>query len=85
MTAQQAGGWSRRAFLKKLTPAGAAGVFGVQRRPVAAAEGQQARGPTDAPLVLGSVAERVARLAPCPMHTIRPPGERSLGLHTTVI
>jgi hypothetical protein len=53
MTAQQAGGWSRRAFLKKLTLAGAAGVFGVQRRPVAAVEGQQARGPTDAPSALG--------------------------------
>jgi universal stress protein A len=36
-------------------------------------------------LVFGGVAERVVRLAPCPMLTIRPPGERSLGLRTTVI
>ena len=36
-------------------------------------------------LVMGSVAERVVRLAPCPVLTIRPPGERSIGLRTTVI
>jgi universal stress protein A len=36
-------------------------------------------------LVIGSVAERVVRLAPCPVLTIRPPGDRSLGLRTTVI
>jgi nucleotide-binding universal stress UspA family protein len=29
-------------------------------------------------LVLGSVAERVVRLAPCPVLTIRPPGERAV-------
>ena len=33
-------------------------------------------------LVIGSVAERVVRLAPCPVLTIRPPGERSVGLPT---
>jgi universal stress protein A len=36
-------------------------------------------------LVLGSVAERVVRLAPCPVLTIRPPGERSDDLRTIVI
>jgi nucleotide-binding universal stress UspA family protein len=36
-------------------------------------------------LVLGSVAERVVRLASCPVLTIRPPGEPSVGLRTTVI
>jgi universal stress protein A len=30
-------------------------------------------------LVLGSVAERIVRLAPCPVLTIRPPGERTGG------
>jgi universal stress protein A len=36
-------------------------------------------------LVLGSVAERAVRPAPCPVPTIRPPGDRSLGLRTTVV
>ena len=36
-------------------------------------------------LVMGSVAERVVRLAPCPVLTIRPPGGRALGLRTIVI
>lgn len=36
-------------------------------------------------LVLGSVAERVVRLAPCPVLTIRPPGERSGDMRTIVI
>jgi universal stress protein A len=36
-------------------------------------------------LVLGSVAERMVRLAPCPVLTIRPPGEGSVGLRTTLI
>ena len=36
-------------------------------------------------LVLGSVAERVVRLAPCPVLTIRPPGERAGDLRTIVI
>jgi universal stress protein A len=36
-------------------------------------------------LVIGSVAERVVRLAPCPVLTIRPLGERSVGLRTTLI
>jgi nucleotide-binding universal stress UspA family protein len=30
-------------------------------------------------------AERVVRLAPCPVLTIRPPGDRSAGLRTTLI
>jgi universal stress protein A len=36
-------------------------------------------------LVLRSVAERVVRLALCPVLTIRPPGERSDDLRTIVI
>jgi nucleotide-binding universal stress UspA family protein len=36
-------------------------------------------------LVLGSVAERVVRLAPCPVLTIRPPGERAGDMRTIVI
>jgi nucleotide-binding universal stress UspA family protein len=36
-------------------------------------------------LVLGSVAERVVRLAPCPVLTIRPPGERGGDLRRIVI
>jgi nucleotide-binding universal stress UspA family protein len=36
-------------------------------------------------LVLGSIAERVVRLAPCPVLTIRPPGGRSIGLPTPLL
>jgi universal stress protein A len=36
-------------------------------------------------LVLGSVAERVVRTAPCPVLTIRPPGASAMNLRTTVI
>jgi universal stress protein A len=36
-------------------------------------------------LVLGSVAERVVRMAPCPVLTIRPPGERASDMRTVVI
>jgi universal stress protein A len=36
-------------------------------------------------LLLGSVAEHVVRLAPCPVLTIRPSGDRSLGLRSTLI
>jgi nucleotide-binding universal stress UspA family protein len=36
-------------------------------------------------LFMGSVAERVVRTSPCPVLTIRPPGEGSVGLHTTLI
>jgi nucleotide-binding universal stress UspA family protein len=36
-------------------------------------------------LFMGSVAERVVRTAPCPVLTIRPPGEGSVGLRTTLI
>jgi universal stress protein A len=36
-------------------------------------------------LVMGSVAERVVRTAPCPVLTIRPAGDGSVGLRTTLI
>jgi nucleotide-binding universal stress UspA family protein len=36
-------------------------------------------------LFMGSVAERVVRTAPCPVLTIRSPGEGSVGLRTTLI
>jgi universal stress protein A len=36
-------------------------------------------------LILGSVAERVVRLAPCPVLTIRPPGEHSGDMCTVVV
>jgi nucleotide-binding universal stress UspA family protein len=36
-------------------------------------------------LAMGSVAERVVRMAPCPVLTIRSPGEDSIGLRTTII
>jgi nucleotide-binding universal stress UspA family protein len=36
-------------------------------------------------LVLGSVAERVVRLAPCPVLTIRPAGGGTIDLRTTLI
>jgi nucleotide-binding universal stress UspA family protein len=36
-------------------------------------------------LVLGSVAERVVRLAPCPVLTIRPPGASAMNFRTTLI
>jgi universal stress protein A len=36
-------------------------------------------------LIMGSVAERVVRTAPCPVLTIRPPEEESVGLRTTLI
>jgi nucleotide-binding universal stress UspA family protein len=36
-------------------------------------------------LVLGSVAERVVRLAPCPVLTLRPMGDRAGDLRTIVI
>lgn len=36
-------------------------------------------------LVLGSVAERIVRLAPCPVLTIRSTGEDTVGLRTTLI
>ena len=36
-------------------------------------------------LAMGSVAERVVRMAPCPVLTIRSPGEGSVGFRTTLI
>jgi universal stress protein A len=36
-------------------------------------------------LVLGSVAERVVRTAPCPVLTIRPPGEHAGDMRTIVM
>jgi hypothetical protein len=58
MTAQQAGGWSRRVFLRNLTLAGAAGVFGMYPRPIAAIEAHQTRGPTNTPSALGVCPQR---------------------------
>ena len=58
MTGQQAGGWSRRVFLRNLTLAGAAGVFGVYPRRVAPVEAHQTRGPTDTPSALGACPQR---------------------------
>jgi hypothetical protein len=43
MTVQQSGSWSRRAFLRNLTLAGAAGMFGVYPRSVAPVESPQTR------------------------------------------
>jgi hypothetical protein len=53
MTAQQAGGWSRRVFLRNLILAGAAGVVGMYPRPIAAIEAHQTRGPPNIPSALG--------------------------------
>jgi hypothetical protein len=50
---RQGGGWSRRAFLRYLSLAGAVGVFGMYPRPVAAIEAPQMRGPADTPSALG--------------------------------
>jgi nucleotide-binding universal stress UspA family protein len=36
-------------------------------------------------LIMGSVTERVVRTSPCPVLTIRPLGEGSVGLRTTLI
>jgi nucleotide-binding universal stress UspA family protein len=36
-------------------------------------------------LAMGSVAERVVRMAPCPVLTIRSPGEDSVGFRNIVI
>jgi nucleotide-binding universal stress UspA family protein len=36
-------------------------------------------------LIMGSVAERVVRTAPCPVLTVRPAGEASIGLRTTIL
>jgi hypothetical protein len=61
MTAQQAGGWSRREFLRRLTLAGAAGVFGVYPRPVAAAEEKQTGLQTDKASALAVCQQRYAK------------------------
>jgi hypothetical protein len=53
MTGQQAGDWSRRAFLRGLTLAGVVGVFGVYPKPVAAVDEPQSRIPPDNPSALG--------------------------------
>jgi hypothetical protein len=53
MTAQPSGRWSRRASLRNLTLAGAAGVFGVYPRRVAPVESHQAHGQADQPSALG--------------------------------
>ena len=61
MTAQQPGSWSRRAFLRHLTLAGAAGVFGVYPRPSAPVESQQTRGQLDQSSALSGCPQRDAR------------------------
>jgi hypothetical protein len=61
MTAQQSGSWTRRAFLRNLTLAGAAGVFGVYPRPVAPVESHQTRGQPDQSSALGVCPQRDAR------------------------
>jgi hypothetical protein len=60
MATQQAGGWSRREFLRRLTLAAAAGMFGVSPRPVTAVEEQQMRVQTDKPSALGVCPQRDA-------------------------
>jgi hypothetical protein len=61
MTAQPSGSWSRRAFLRHLTLAGAAGVFGVYPRPVAPVESRQPRGQLDQSSAPGMCRQRDAR------------------------
>jgi hypothetical protein len=65
MTAQQAGTWTRRAFLRRLALAGAAGVFGVYPRRVAAVEEPQTSGPADTPSALGACPRRDALCPNC--------------------
>jgi hypothetical protein len=52
MTAQQAGGQSRREFLKTLTLAGSVCMLGVHSKPVAAVEGKHTGVQTDKPSAL---------------------------------
>jgi hypothetical protein len=49
MTAQQAGAWSRREFLRSLALVVAAGVAGMYSRSGTAVEAQPKRRPTDTP------------------------------------
>jgi hypothetical protein len=65
MTAQQAGVWTRRAFLRGLTLAGAAGVFGVYPRRVAAVEAQQTSAQVDTSSALGVCPPRDAICPNC--------------------
>jgi hypothetical protein len=60
VTAQQADGWSRRVFLRNLTLAGAAGVFGVYPRRVAAVDEPQTCVSPDNPAALGVCPQRDA-------------------------
>jgi hypothetical protein len=60
MTAQQAGVWTRRAFLRGLALAGAVGVFGMYPKPVAAVDAPQTSVPTDNPSALGVCPQRDA-------------------------
>ena len=67
MTAQQSGSWTRRAFLRNLTLAGAAGVFGVYPRRVAPVESYQTRGqpdPSSAPGVCPQYDARAQEICP---------------------
>jgi hypothetical protein len=61
MTAQQAGGWTRRAFLRNLMLAGAAGVFGVYPRPVTPIELFQSSEQPDHSSGLAGCPQREAR------------------------
>jgi hypothetical protein len=65
MTGQQAGSWSRRAFLRGLTLAGAAGVFGMYPKSVAAVDEPQTSVPTDNPSALGMCPQRDAICPNC--------------------
>jgi hypothetical protein len=53
MTAQQAGAWTRRAFLRRLALAGAAGVVGAYPRWLAAVAAPQTSVPPGNPSALG--------------------------------
>jgi hypothetical protein len=66
--AQQAGSWSRRAFLRHLSLAGAAGAFGVYPGPVAPVESHQMRGQPDQSSALGVCPAREARAQEICLH-----------------
>jgi hypothetical protein len=65
MTGQQAGAWSRREFLRRLTLAGTVGVFGMYPKPVAAVEAQQPSGQPNTPSRLGVCPPRDAICPGC--------------------
>jgi hypothetical protein len=65
MTAQQAGVWTRRAFLRGLVLAGAAGVLGVYPRQVAAVEAPHTSAQVDTSSALGVCPPRDAICPNC--------------------